>query len=84
LRLAGQEPERGGGDVAAPALRPESGGKSQKFSDFPNAEYPMGTGDRITGLHEGRNVNWSRAQLLAPLVDLIRLLIAEELKSKEK
>ena len=60
-----------GGDIAVPAFRMEAGANSRKISDLPNAEHPMGTGDLIPGLQNKENVNFSRAQILAPLVTLI-------------
>jgi hypothetical protein len=68
-----------GGDTAVPAFRLEAGARAQRVSDLPNAEGPMGAGDVVTGLQAGRNVNYSRAQLLAPLVELVRDIIDERI-----
>jgi hypothetical protein len=60
------------GDIAVPAFRLEAGANSRKISDLPNAETAMGSGDRITGLQDGANVNFSMAHIVAPLVESIR------------
>jgi hypothetical protein len=77
-----------GGDVASPAIRPERGGGSQRMSEFPNAEFSMSTDDRLTGLQNGVNVNFSRAQILGPLIEAIGSLIdervAEALRERDK
>ncbi len=66
-----------GGDIAVPAIRCEAGANARKISDFPNADAPMAADDRLTGIQNQQNVNFSRAQVLAPLVDAIRELVAE-------
>jgi hypothetical protein len=60
-----------GGDVAVPNVRLERGAHATKLSELPNAEYEMLDRDSVTGLQEGKNVNFSRMQILAPLVKLI-------------
>jgi hypothetical protein len=52
-----------GGDRAAPSIRPERGAHPAKVSDFPNAERSMKLNDRITGLQDGVNVNFSMDQI---------------------
>ena len=77
-----------GGDTAVPTIRCEAGANARKVSDFANAEGPMASDDRLTGLQGGNNVNFSRAQVLAPLVESLRELVAEmvaeELARREK
>jgi hypothetical protein len=68
-----------GGDTAVPAFRLEAGARAQRISDLPNALGPMGAGDVVTGLQGGQNVNYSRAQLLAPLVELVRDIVDERI-----
>jgi hypothetical protein len=57
-----------GGDVAVPNLRLERGASAQRVSDLPNAEFDFREGDRLTGLQEGVNVNFSRMQILRSLL----------------
>lgn len=54
----------GGGGVS---IEPETGSSPIKISAFPNAAANMGSGDRVTGLQGGANVNFSQSQLLAGL-----------------
>jgi hypothetical protein len=64
-----------GGDIASPNMRLERGAHATKLSELPNAEYEMLDRDTVTGLQEGKNVNFSRMQLLAPLVKLIGAML---------
>ena len=66
-----------GGDKAVPAFRLERGGHPRKVSDFPNA-LDFKEGDLITGVQEGDNVNFQFRQLLHPLMEIVRELVAEE------
>jgi hypothetical protein len=66
-----------GGDIAVPSIRCEGGANARRISDFPNAAEAMGAEDRLTGIRNGENVNFSRAQILAPLVESISSLVAE-------
>jgi hypothetical protein len=52
-----------GGDRAAPAIRPEGGAHPVRASEFPNAEHAMQDADRILGLQDGLNVNFSKEQI---------------------
>jgi hypothetical protein len=64
-----------GGDTAVPAIRCEAGANARRISDFPNAQTAMGAADRITGLQNGENVNFTPAQIVAPLVDAMTALL---------
>jgi hypothetical protein len=66
-----------GGDVAAPRICPENGGGQHKLSDFPNSEFDIQADDRICGIQNGRNVNFTRAQIAAPLIQALEPIIAE-------
>jgi len=68
-----------GGDVAAPNIRTERGARATKISEFPNAT-EFGPEDHLTGLQKGQNVNFSRAQLLAPLVEIAKAMLAGQLE----
>ena len=57
-----------GGDVAVPNLRLERGASAQRISDLPNAEFDFREGDRLTGLQDDFNVNFSRMQILRSLL----------------
>jgi hypothetical protein len=50
------------------AIEPETGSSGIKISAFPDAATNMGSGDRVTGLQGGANVNFSQAQLLTGAV----------------
>jgi hypothetical protein len=67
-----------GGDIAAPNLRLEAGAHATKLSDLPNAEFEMQDGDIVTGLQGKKNVNFSRMQLLAPLIKIIGAMLAPD------
>jgi hypothetical protein len=64
-----------GGDIAAPSLRLERGAHATKVSELPNAEYEVRDGDLVTGLQDGKNVNFSRMQLLAPLIKIVGAML---------
>jgi hypothetical protein len=53
-----------GGDIAAPSIRPERGAHSTKLSDFPNAANSISEIDKVTGLQNGTNVNFSLEQIV--------------------
>ncbi len=53
-------PGEGGGGAA---IQPETGSSPIKISAFPNAATNMASGDTVTGLQGGANVNFSQAQL---------------------
>jgi hypothetical protein len=67
-----------GGDTSVPSLRLERGTYPRKISDFPNAEFDFKQGDLVTGVQDGDNVNFHLRQILRPLMDIVRELIAEE------
>jgi hypothetical protein len=64
-----------GGDIAAPNLRTERGAHATKLSELPNAEYEIRDGDLVTGLQDSKNVNFSRMQLLAPLIKIVGAML---------
>jgi hypothetical protein len=66
-----------GGDTAVPSFRLERGTYPRKISDFPNA-LDFKEGDLITGVQDGDNVNFRLRQLLHPLMEVVRELVAEE------
>ena len=63
-----------GGDIAVPAFRLEAGANARKISELPNAGSAMGRDDVITGLQNGQNVNFTPAQILLPLIEIIKEL----------
>ncbi len=71
-----------GGDIAAPNLRTERGAHATKLSDLPNAEFEMRDGDLVTGLQDKKNVNFSRMQLLAPLIKIIGSMFNSDMAVK--
>ncbi len=68
-----------GGDIAAPNLRTELGAHATKLSELANAEFAMRDGDLVTGLQDGKNVNFSRMQILKPLLESISAMLVSDL-----
>ena len=55
----------GGGGGGGGNVETETGTSPIKISAFPGASLPMGSGDTVTGIQGGVNVNFTQAQILS-------------------